>query len=77
MDPLEEGLIVVGERLGQIHYRFASDLLWAVILKGVPESKRQAKAVELLERTSSLTQLVSAMDNAIAIYIERRRPHRR
>jgi hypothetical protein len=76
MDPLE-GLVVVGERLGQIHYKFATDLLWSVLLQGVPEKQRSTKALELLQRTGSLTQLVSAMDNAIAIYIERRRPHRR
>jgi hypothetical protein len=77
MDPAHEGFLVIGERLGTTHYRFASDILWSVLLQDVPEEQRDEKAKELIRRTGSLSQAVSAIDDAVGIYVQKRMPHRR
>jgi hypothetical protein len=48
MDPSREGFLVIGERLGTIHYKFAADLLWSILLQDIPEKEHQTKAEDLL-----------------------------
>jgi hypothetical protein len=68
MDPHRDGLLEVGEIRGKIHYKFAGELLIAVLLKGVPDREQQQKFEDILGMTASLTRAVAALDDVFACY---------
>ncbi len=75
MDFSRKGLIQTGDSPERIHYKFASELILAVLLKGVPDEDQLPKLEAILSKTAALITALSAMDNAISCYIGGRRLH--
>jgi hypothetical protein len=72
MDPQHEAFFEAGEIVGRTHYRFAGDLIWATLLRDIPENQHQEKAEALLGRTSRLSQAVKAIDDVVVCYMRDR-----
>jgi hypothetical protein len=68
MDPRREGLIELGEIRGKIHYKFAGELLIAILLRNVPDDQQEQKFEEILGKTASLSRALAAIDDVVACY---------
>lgn len=63
-------LIELGETAGKIHYKFASELILSVPLRGTPETDAEAKLHEILGRTAALTPLFLTIDEVVKMYMK-------
>jgi hypothetical protein len=63
-----ESLLEFGEIRGKIHYRFAGELLLAILLKGVPRHEEMETFENLLAKSAKLVRAVSAIDDVFACY---------
>jgi len=68
MDPGREGLLELGEIRGKIHYKFAGELIIAILLRGVPDSEQQGTFEKLLGKSARLSRAVAAIDDVLACY---------
>ena len=73
MDHESEGLIEIGEALGKTHYKFATNLIWAALLREYPQATHSEKVDELLGRSASLSRTVKAIDDVVICYLRNRK----
>ncbi len=73
LDPTQEGIAQIGDILGKTHYKFAADLLIAVLLTGVPANQQQQVLEEKLRQTARLIPTVGLIDSVIECYLRDRR----
>jgi hypothetical protein len=73
MHPYREGLFQVGDIRDKIRYKFAGEILWAAVLRGVPPEQEETKVEEILKRSADLMQVAAAIDDVIASYARSRR----
>lgn len=73
LDASWEGFIQVGEIAGKVSYKFAGELVLAMMLPNVPEADRRAKLVSILKRMASKTSVIELIDLIFALYHRRRR----
>lgn len=66
MDPLEEGLIQVGETRDKLHYKFATELVWATF------GPDPGKVVDLIKKTAELNPALAAIDHVVEVYMKDR-----
>jgi len=76
MDPRREGLVQLGDIRGKIHYKFAGELLIAILLRDTPDKDQQAKFEEMLRMSASVSRALGAIDDIVAWYARdrKRRP---
>jgi hypothetical protein len=73
LDPSQESFVQIGDILGKTHYKFAADLLMAILLQGVAATKQQQVLEDKLSRTSKLIPVVGLIDAVVEFYLRDRR----
>jgi hypothetical protein len=73
LDTSWEGFIQVGEIAGKVAYKFAGELVLAMVLPNVPEADRRAKLESILKRMASKTSVIELIDLIFALYHRHRR----
>jgi hypothetical protein len=72
LDFTREGLVQLGDILGDIHYKFAGEFILAMLLRGISDAEQQQALEKLLERSAGLSRAVSAIDAVVACYARAR-----
>ena len=73
MDFDREGFYEIGQTLEDTHYKFASELVIAVLLRGVPEELQEAKIHTDFDTIASLIPVLSLIHEIFEMYARERR----
>ena len=74
MQPGREGLIEVGHRVENTHYKFASELILEVMLEGISENQRMAEFESVLGKIGNLIPVLALIDKIFRWYVVDRQP---
>ena len=66
------GTLEIGETPETLHYKFAGELLLAILLPNIPASKRGARIIEILKTAGELTAALGAIDLVFWMYLKER-----
>jgi len=65
-----EGMLEAGKKLGDTHYKFAAELIVAILLVGVPDNQQDAKIERDFRTIAGLFPAFPLIDDIIAMYAE-------
>src|SRR5260370_3376081 len=68
LDASWEGFLQIGEIAGQGHYKFAGDIVLAMLVPNVPERDRRANFESILRRMASKSSVIELIDRIFALY---------
>jgi hypothetical protein len=64
------GILEMGEPTENLHYKFAGELVLAILLPNVPASEREAKIIEILKTAMELTAALGVIDLIFWMYLK-------
>ena len=67
-----EGFLEAGEIVEDIHYRFAGELVLAILLPDVPANDRMKQLESIFETSSDLTPAIRIVDSIVWMYLRDR-----
>lgn len=67
-----QGILEIGETTETLHYKFAGELLLAILLPDTPASKREARIIEILKTAGELTAALGTIDLVFWMYLKDR-----
>lgn len=67
------GFLEVGETLKDVHYKFAAELVTAILLRGVPEESQKSKIESDFKTIANLFPVLSLIDEIFGMYTKERR----
>jgi hypothetical protein len=68
-----QGTLEMGETTETLHYKFAGELLLAILLPDIPASQREAKIIEILKTAGELTAALGTIDLIFWMYLKDKR----
>ena len=72
MDVERAGIFEVGQKLKDTHYKFAGELIVAILLAGVPEKQQAAKLESDLKTIANLFPAFALIEEILAMYAKER-----
>jgi hypothetical protein len=69
MDPLTEGLVQIGRKRGEIHYKFGAELLWAALSR---DTNKEKEVIEIIRKSADLNPALAAIDHVVNCYFRDR-----
>lgn len=57
-----QGILEIGETTETLHYKFAGELVLAILLPNIPAAKREARIIEILKTAGELTAALRVID---------------
>ena len=70
------GFLEVGEILKDVHYKFAGELVTAILLRGVPEESQKSKIESDFKTIANLFPVLPLIDEIFRMYAKERRLHK-
>ena len=70
------GFLEVGEILKDVHYKFAGELVTAILLRGVPEESQKSKIESDFKTIANLFPVLPLIDEILGMYAKERRLHK-
>jgi hypothetical protein len=68
LDTSWEGFLQIGEIAGHVHYKFAGEIVLAMLVPKVPEKHRRAHFESILRRMASKSSVIELIDRIFALY---------
>ena len=68
MDSDRKGLIEFGEKVRDVHFRFSSELIMAILLAGVPDKDQETKLDMMIGMMVDLRSSLQAIDIVFSTY---------
>lgn len=72
MDHGHNALIEIGETVAETHYRFAGDIVLAIMFPGKSEESLLVEIQELFDKTAKLVFIVGSIDRTFDLYVRGR-----
>jgi hypothetical protein len=69
---MREGLLDLGRKRGEVHYKFTGELLLAALVRDAPAGDEEHALETLLSRSAALNPMLVAIDHVVTCYIRDR-----